>query len=213
MIALAEAGRYSRSVSVERSLSNGLSVTELGLRVKRRRHMCGMGIEALASRSGVSRSMISDIERGLKMPTVLVLDHIATAMGTSIAHLLDEPSVGRVVALPRSAQRVVEDPSGWQRRILSPVLPGVDFEFMCTTIGPGVDAGEFSPHGAGSREYLVVERGRLTLTIDDEPRVLMAGDAIFYHGDCRHAFANTGRRDCVYYLAVDLGPGVIRPAH
>jgi hypothetical protein len=46
--------------------------------------------------------------------------------------------------LRRGEQDVVADPSGWERRILSPVLPGVEFELMRTTIPAGVDAGEFS---------------------------------------------------------------------
>ena len=51
----------------------------------------------------------------------------------------------RVVMLPREAQRVARDPSGWERRILSPVLASVEFEFMRTRIGPGVAAGVFDP--------------------------------------------------------------------
>jgi quercetin dioxygenase-like cupin family protein len=83
---------------------------------------------------------------------------------------------------------------------------------MRTTIPGGVDAGEFSPHAAGSREYLAVERGTLTLTIDGTPHTLRAGDSIYYAGDCRHAFANVGAPDCVYYLAMEVS-GPAHPAH
>ena len=83
---------------------------------------------------------------------------------------------------------------------------------MRTTIPGGVDAGEFSPHAAGSREYLAVERGTLTLTIDGTPHTLRAGDSIYYAGDCRHAFANVGAPDCVYYLAMEVS-GAAHRAH
>ena len=53
---------------------------------------------------------------------------------------------------------MARDPAGWERRILSPVLPGVEFEFMRTTLGPGVDAGVFLPHAPGSREYVAISR-------------------------------------------------------
>jgi quercetin dioxygenase-like cupin family protein len=108
------------------------------------------------------------------------------------------------VFLPRQAQPLARDASGWERRILSPVLPGVEFEFMRTTLGPNVDAGVFLPHAAGSREYVAVEKGTLLLTLDGHPYTLNAGDSIYYDGDCLHAFANPTRTPCVYYLAMDV---------
>ncbi|MDG6106741.1 helix-turn-helix domain-containing protein [Dactylosporangium aurantiacum] len=188
-------------------LSSGLSMAELGARIRARRRAQGLGLEQLGELSGVSRSMVSDVERGLKTPTVLVLDRLATALGTSIARLLDEPVGDALVVLRGERHRVVRDPAGWERRILSPVLPGVEFEFMRTTLGPGVDAGEFSPHRPGSREYVAVESGQLTLTIDGQASTLGAGDSAYFPGDCRHGFANGGAEDCVYYLVMALGGG------
>jgi len=99
---------------------------------------------------------------------------------------------------------VAVDPSGWERRILSPVLPGVEFEFMRTTINPGVDAGVFSPHAPGSLEWVAMEGGVLLLTINGTPYTLRSGDSIYYDGDCWHGFANPGEEQCVYYLAMDV---------
>jgi mannose-6-phosphate isomerase-like protein (cupin superfamily) len=148
--------------------------------------------------------MLAPVERGAKAPTVLVLDRIATGLDTSLARLLAEETRARVTVLRRSQQKVARDAAGWERRILSPVLPGVEFEFMRTTLGPGVDAGVFLPHPHGSREYVAVESGTLLLTIDGRPHTLEAGDSIYYDGDCRQAFANPGRRSCIYYLAMDV---------
>ncbi|MEV0314115.1 helix-turn-helix domain-containing protein [Nonomuraea fuscirosea] len=187
-------------------LSSGLSMAELGQRIRSERRARGLSIERLAELSGISRSMVSEVERGAKTPSVLVLDRLATALGTSISRLLDEPAHGTMRVLRHEEQRVLRDPSGWERRVLSPVLGEVEFEFMRTTIGPGVDAGEFVPHTPGSREYLAVEHGRLRLTIDGRPYELGPGDSAYYPGDRRHAFANDGPADCVFYLAMELGP-------
>ena len=184
----------------------------LGRRVRDSRTQRRLSLEALAARAGVSRSMLSEVERGTKVPTVLVLDRIATALDTSIARLLGQERGARVTVLRRSEQDVVADPAGWERRILSPVLPGVEFEFMRTTIPAGVDAGEFSPHAAGSREYLAMERGTLTLTLDGTVHTLRAGDSIYYDGDCWHGFANRGGSDCLYYLAMEVS-GAAHGAH
>jgi transcriptional regulator with XRE-family HTH domain len=182
-----------------------LDIARLGRRIRDERRRRGLSLEVLAARAGVSRSMLSDVERGGKSPTVLVLDRIATGLDTSIARLLGDEATDRVVVLRRDEQDVAHDPSGWERVILSPVLPGVEFELMRTTIPPGVDAGVFSPHAPGAREYLAMERGTLRLTIDGVEHVLRGGDSIYYAGDCRHAFANPGKDTCVYYLAMELG--------
>jgi transcriptional regulator with XRE-family HTH domain len=185
--------------------SSGLDLRGLGARIRAERARRGLSLEALSARSGVSRSMLSQVERGGKVPTVLVLDRIATGLDTSIARLLGDERPARVVVLRRGEQDVAVDPTGWERRILSPVLPGVEFELMRTTIPAGVDAGVFSPHAPGSREYLGMERGTLRLTIDGETHRLRAGDSVYYAGDCQHGFANPGPDECVYYLAMELG--------
>jgi transcriptional regulator with XRE-family HTH domain len=113
----------------------------MGARARALRRSRRLTLDALAAASGVSRSMISEIERGGRAPTVLVLDRIATALGTSIARLTQDESRSEPVPLARADQAVLVDPAGWERRILSPVLPGVEFEFMRTTLGPRVDAG------------------------------------------------------------------------
>jgi XRE family transcriptional regulator, regulator of sulfur utilization len=185
-------------------LSNGLPLSELGERIRLERLGRRLSLDQVATRAGVSRSMLSAVERGAKVPTVLVLDRIATALDSSIARLLGEERSARVVVLRREEQDLARDPAGWERRILSPVLPGVEFEFMRTMIGPGVDAGAFSPHAPGSREYVAIESGTLLLSVDGTPHTLRAGDSIYYAGDCVHSFVNPGKKPCVYYLAMDV---------
>jgi transcriptional regulator with XRE-family HTH domain len=181
----------------------------LGARIRAARRERNLSLGAVAGRGAVSRSMLSAVEHGRKVPTVLVLDRIATALDTSIARLLGDERSARVLVLRPADQDVVRD-AGWERRILSPVLPGIEFELMRTTIGPGVDAGIFAPHAPGSREYLAMERGTLQLTIDGAPYTLRAGDSVYYAGDCHHQFVNPGRETCVYYLAMELGGPHVR---
>ncbi|MET9472944.1 helix-turn-helix domain-containing protein [Streptomyces sp. NPDC002917] len=195
------------------TLSSGLSMTELGARIRGERRARGISLERLAELSGVSRSMVSEVERGAKTPSVLVLDRLATALGTSIARLLDEPVRPDVMVLAADRQHVVRDPAGWERRILSPVLPDIEFEFMRTTLEPGVDAGEFSPHAPGSHEYVAVEHGCLHLTVDGVAYRLAAGDAAYFPGNRRHAFANDSADACVYYLAMTLAPAADSHLH
>ncbi|MEV6964636.1 XRE family transcriptional regulator [Hamadaea sp. NPDC051192] len=178
-------------------------IADLGVRVREERRLRNLTLDELATASGVSRSMLSEVERGSRTPTVLVLDRIATGLGTSVARLLRPESPERRILLRHERQDVAQA-DGWQRRILSPVVPGVEFEFMRTVIEPGVDAGVFTPHGPGTREYLAVESGTLRLSLDDEVTELHAGDSVYYAGDCHHGFANPGAEPCVYYLVMDV---------
>jgi transcriptional regulator with XRE-family HTH domain len=187
------------------TLSTGLRLDALGGRIRQERKKRGLSLVALSERAAVSRSMLSAVERGEKIPSVLVLDQIATALGSSIARVLAQERSDRIILIRRGEQALVRDPSGWERRVLSPVLPGVEFEFMRTTIGPGVNAGAFLPHNPGSREYVAVERGTLRLTVDGQPYLLKKGDSIYYAGDCIHEIENPHAREaCEYYLAMDV---------
>lgn len=180
-----------------------LDVTAIGERIRQRRLDFGWSLDMLAAQAAVSRSMLSAVERGAKVPTIVMLHRIANGLGTNMTHLLGEERTDRVVLLRRSDQHVVRDPAGWERRNLAPVWPGSDFEFMRTTIPAGVQAGEYPPHPAGSREYVAVERGSLLLTVAGTAYALHAGDSIAFDADCVHAFANAGPDVCDYYLALE----------
>lgn len=181
-----------------------IDVGALGARLRELRRAARHSVAALAERSGVSRSMISEVERGGRVPTILTLDRLATALGTSIARLTAPEHPHETQVLRRDAQTVLRE-ADWHRRILSPVLPGVEFEFMRAELEPGCDAGTYDPHPPGSREYIAIETGSLTLTLRDSTHRLDAGDAIFFPGDQPHSFRNDGTAACTYYLVMDLG--------
>src|SRR5437868_5413383 len=104
-----------------------IQLVELGNRIREERRRRSLSLAELAAKAQVSRSMLSAVERGDKAPSVLILDQIATGLGASIARLLGPAQEGRVVFLPAAKQNVAVDPSGWERRVLSPVLPNVEF--------------------------------------------------------------------------------------
>jgi transcriptional regulator with XRE-family HTH domain len=184
------------------TISGSFDLVALGERVRRERLERELTLDELANRAGVSRSMISAVESGGKAPTIVVLHRIATGLGIGMSRLMGESAPARVIVRRRHEHPVVTDPSGWERRNLAPALPGLDFEFMRTSIPGGVDAGVFPPHGSGSREHVAVESGTLTLVIDGERHDLADGDSISYAADCNHQFINEHDDPCVYYLAL-----------
>ena len=126
------------------------------------------------------------------------------ALGTSIGRSIGEEAAPRVIILRGTKQHTIGDPVGIERRSLSPVLPGVNFELIRFKLNPGVNAGIFPAHRPGSREYLAVETGTLTLTLSESDHVSHAGDAAYHDGDCPNGYRNDGATSCDYYLAMDI---------
>ena len=184
------------------TVSGSFDLVALGERVRAERLRRKLTLDDLAARAGVSRSMISAVESGGKAPTIVVLHRIASGLGITMSRLMDEVEPARVIVQRLGEHPVVRDPSGWERRNLAPALPGLDFEFMRTSIPGGVDAGVFPPHASGSREHIAVESGTLTLVLDGERLELAQGDSISYAADCDHQFINTHIESCIYYLAL-----------
>src|SRR5258705_1786686 len=102
-------------------LSSGLDMAGLGARLRLERFRHDLSLQDLEARTGVSRSMLSAVERGGKAPTVLVLDRIATGLDTSIARLIGEERGGGGILLRHTEEEVARDPGGLESRTPSPV--------------------------------------------------------------------------------------------
>jgi transcriptional regulator with XRE-family HTH domain len=178
-----------------------MDLVALGRRITDARLQRSLPMSALAEKSGVSASMIWSVERGRKAPTVVVLDRIAKALGTPLATLLDPGDVPRVIVRRAAEQDVAVAPDGWRRTILTPVVPGVNFEWVRTELPPGSAPGEYPAYAAGSHEYVVVETGRLRLTLADDVHDLAAGDSIYFAADVAHTYANPWDEPCSYHVA------------
>src|SRR6201994_1258645 len=111
-------------------MENMLSILEdeisvrVGRAVKQQREAVGFSLRMLAGRSGISASMISDIERGAKSPTITTVVRLAQALGVSAAALIDGgPDLSpRIRVLRRGEGASGEQPTRWSS--LGPAAPG-----------------------------------------------------------------------------------------
>jgi transcriptional regulator with XRE-family HTH domain len=175
----------------------------LGARVKELRRRRGLTLEDLAERAGVSRAMISKVERGEKNPTLVVAAKVAEGLGVTLSELLGVEERREVVVVPRGRRMVMRDPeTGFERQLLSPTFGGRGVEFVRNVVPHGSTSGEFPPHRWGVEEYVVVEKGRLRVVIGSEEHLLEEGDAIYFQADVSHRFDNAGHGGCSYYLVI-----------
>ncbi|HEX2182182.1 MAG TPA: XRE family transcriptional regulator [Rubrobacteraceae bacterium] len=189
-----------------RGVVEAVSSGRLGERVRGLRRERGWTLELLAERSGVSRAMISKLERGEKNPTLVVAAKVAEGLGVSLSRLVGIEERRQVVVVPREGGMVMRDPeTGFERRLLSPSFGGI--EFIRNIVPEGSTSGEFPPHRQGVEEYVVVEKGRLRAVLGGEEHVLEEGDAAYFEADVAHRFDNVGKGECSYYLVIDPGRG------
>ena len=173
----------------------------LGGRVKQLRADRGWSLEALANASGVSRSMLSQIERENANPTLAVTLRIARAFGMELGELLQSPSASSKISVIRSNDRTYHYRSEKDIRIrtLSPLHLEKDVELYEVQLQPG-GALRSAPHFEGTREFITVVKGRIRLESGGDAEELDPGDSASYRADVPHAIINASRGEAVVYL-------------
>jgi transcriptional regulator with XRE-family HTH domain len=176
-----------------------------GDRVRLKREQANMTLDQLAKLSGVSRAMISKVERGEKSPTIGVAKHIAHALGANFSALMgDEAATRRAFALVRKEQRqIFRDPkTGFERHLLSPLMPGMPIEVILHRLPPKTATGKMPPHPSGVTKHVAVLRGRIVAVIENAETVLEEGDALYFDADVEHGFENRTARPAEYHLVI-----------
>jgi transcriptional regulator with XRE-family HTH domain len=178
--------------------------SHLGGRVKQLRSERGWSLEALANASGVSRSMLSQIEREQANPTLAVTLRIARAFGLSLGDLLETPHASSSVTVIRADDHAYHYRSDKHCRIrtLSPLNLEKDVEFYEVQLQPG-GALRSAAHFQGTREFLTVQKGQVRVESAHDSEILKPGDSANYRADVPHAIVNTGRSEAVIFL-VDI---------
>ena len=175
----------------------------LGARVKTLRKERGWSLEALANASGVSRSMLSEIEREQANPTLAVTMRIAQAFSMTLGDLLEMPQASSSVNVIRANNPAFHYRSEKRCRIrtLSPLNLEKDVEFYEVQLQPGGEL-RSSPHFEGTREFLTVQKGHVRVESAGDAEALGSGDSASYRADVPHAMVNTGKSEAIIFLVV-----------
>lgn len=177
--------------------------SQVSERVKSQRQQRGWSLEQLATASGVSRSMLSQVERGEANPTLAVTCKIAQAFGMSLAEFVDVPGAGVAIHVVRADDRAAlyRSDEFCEIRTLSPLHLEKDVEFYQVRLKPGGML-KSAPHFQGTREFLTVEQGKIRVTSGTEHSELNRGDSASYRADVPHVLENLGKADATVFLVV-----------
>lgn len=165
----------------------------------------GYTLLELSERSGVSRSMLSQMERDEKNPTITVLSQIAEALEMTVSQLIGEVEEKEAILIrEEQAHHLYDQTTGYKRTVLSPAFPSKGIEFLRCTIPPGKGTGPLLAHKQGGKEYLHLVEGSLKIILAEQRSYrLEAGDSFYFEMDQPHRMENVGEEDCVYYVVID----------
>ncbi|SPJ27159.1 helix-turn-helix domain-containing protein [Falsiruegeria mediterranea] len=163
-------------------------LTRLPARLKEARRAQGLSLEAVANLSGVSRSMVSQIERGESSPTIATLWNLTRALQVDFAGLLEDGEAADKIEVLRATDVPSIDNMGHGCRIqiLSPPEEAGGHEVYDIRFEAG-GALNSQPHTRGANEQLTVLEGSVQVTSGSASNTLNAGDTARYAADIAHS--------------------------
>ncbi|ADB35193.1 transcriptional regulator, XRE family [Kribbella flavida DSM 17836] len=190
------------------SLSVSLAATLQAARVDR-----NLSINALAERSGVSRAMISKIERGEAQPTAVLLGRLSGALGLTLSELVAraEQADGTVELLRRAEdQPLWTDPAtGYRRRAVSPAAGG-PLELVEVELPPGASVSYPADAYIFKYQQLWILAGQLRFHEGDQVHELATGDCLQLGPPSPTTFHNPSGTPCRYLVALVKEPFEMR---
>ena len=185
-------------------------------RVRDLRAERGLSLGALATQCGVSRSMISLIERGEASPTAVVLERLATGLNVTLASLFDTPRPTSEPVARLANQASWRDPhSGYVRRNVSPMfassMAGSHVTSPIQIVEVSFPAKARVAYETAAREPQVhqqvwVLEGAIDVTVGDEPCRLKFGDCLALVLDRPVTFHNPTRKVARYAVVIAILP-------
>ncbi len=168
-----------------------MSFEYIGAFIRSYRQANGESLQSLADRSGVSRSMIAQIESGRTSPTIVVLSKLATAMSIRLGDLVEPPKDRQgVQVVQASADNIISKRGSafvcHQLLTKNGHVP-TDFYYF-----------HFRKHGktafltniSGSVKYVWLERGRLGIHLANELITVAARQMVTFNASAPHRFEN-----------------------
>jgi transcriptional regulator with XRE-family HTH domain len=186
---------------------------EIGEKVRALRLVNRMTLNELSEKSGVSKSLLSQIERKISVPTVTTLQKIANAFRIPISsmfsenndvtqpaatHRSDMNSGGLTVARKGNRKRLIMPWGAWQEMLCPDLRHKIEFIYLHYPVGTKVE--EFYTHDG--EECGIVLEGRFRALIGDQEIILEPGDSIYYDSSIPHRWENAGETEATAIWAI-----------
>jgi len=185
---------------------NDMILAALPTRLKNARKSQGLSLEAISNLSGVSRSMVSQIERGESSPTIATLWNLTRALNVDFAGLLEQGTKGDKIDVLRANEIPTIDNMGHGCciAILSPPEEAGRHEVYDISFAPQ-GCLKSQPHVHGSVEYLTVLQGQVQVTSGGATTEVLEGDTARYAADVPHEISAIDGEARVFLIVKSIG--------
>lgn len=169
--------------------------------LKRLREDRKLSLDNVAKLSGVSKSMLGQIERGEVNPTVSTVWKISNGLKISFTQLMSRPEATIEIIDKSEIQPLVEDNGKIRNFPVFPYDSTRRFEMYSLEIDSGgkLDA---EAHPQGTEEFITVFSGGITISINNENFIVTTGNSIRFKADSPHGYKNTGRGICTLSMVI-----------
>lgn len=175
----------------------------VGEQIQRLRNERKLTLDDLSRAAGVSKSMLSEIERDKANPTIAVAWRLTNALGITLDELFSQPKAPETIRVdgPHDIPTLAGHDGRYQLRVWGPIDLAGKFEWYELTL-PGGGALVSNAHEPGTREHLTVLQGAMEIEAAAASRRLKAGDTARYPADEPHAIRNPGKAEARALLIV-----------
>ncbi len=171
--------------------------------LKRLREQRKMSLDMAAKVSGVSKSMLGQIERGDVNPTISTVWKIANGFKVPFTELVSRPEAEHEVIHKGMVQPLLEDEGHYRNYPVFLYDSRRRFDMLNIELDPG-SVLQAEPHPENTQEFLMIFSGELEVEAAGEILRTGEGGAIRFRADCPHRYHNPGEEICrlsmvVYY--------------
>jgi len=180
----------------QRVTDDAETIASIGERMRELRRAKRVTLARIATETGLSIGHLSQVERGISVPSIRHLQLIATALGVKIGWFFDGPDVasaaerGIIVRADRR-KKLNYSGLGLTDYLLSPNLSG-KLELLLCELDPGAESGTDYYSHEGEEAGIIIE-GALELWVGDNRYLLVAGDSFTFASVTPHRYRNPGR--------------------
>ena len=161
--------------------------------IKRIRQERNLKLEDLAILTGVSKSMLSEIERCTKSPTISVLEKICDGINVPLSQLT-HTETPQVYISTNDTVKHYSAWNGFELFVLFEFDSNKKFEIFRHVIDPHSERVS-DCHEAGIREYIICTKGVFSVQVGDKTFHLQEGEAIQFLANCKHKYFNSTNQD------------------
>ena len=150
-----------------------------------------LSLAEVADLTGVSKSMLWQIEAGQSSPTIATIWKIANGLRVPFTAFLQQQDTEVTLRALKEDQPLQGESEGYRLYPVVPFDPERSFEIYYVEIDPGTTL-DAEPHQGNAKEYVFVVRGEINITVDDKAYSVDSDHMISFLANCSHRYRNSG---------------------